>query len=52
MYKIPLLGYQRIYISELSRTRDTAEILFPDRDYIASELINEVPLRSSFDTKK
>ena len=52
MYKIPLIGYQRIYISELSRSRDTAEILFPDRDYLVSGLINEVPLKSSFDTEK
>jgi broad specificity phosphatase PhoE len=51
-YKIPLIEYRRIYISELSRSRETAEILFPDRDYIVSGLINEVPLRSSFDTKK
>ena len=52
MYKIPLIEYQRIYISELSRSRDTAKRLFPDQEYIVSELINEVPLRSSFDTKK
>ena len=52
MYKIPVIGYQRIYISELSRSRDTAEILFPNCDYIVSELINEVPLKSSFDTAK
>lgn len=52
MYKIPVIGYQRIYISELSRSRDTAEILFPNCDYIVSKLINEVPLKSSFDTAK
>ena len=52
MYEIPLIGYQRIYISELSRSRDTAEILFPNCDYIVSELINEVPLKSSVDTAK
>lgn len=52
MYKIPLIEYQRIYISELSRSRDTAEILFPNCDYIVSKLINEVPLKSSFDTAK
>ena len=48
MYKIPVIGYQRIYI----RSRDTAEILFPNCDYIVSKLINEVPLKSSFDTAK
>ncbi len=51
-YRVPMIGYQRIYISELSRSRDTAKILFPDRDYLVTALINEVPLRSSFDTKK
>ncbi|MCR5324228.1 MAG: histidine phosphatase family protein [Lachnospiraceae bacterium] len=51
-YRIPHMDHQRIYISELSRSLDTARILFPERDYIASELINEVPLRSSFDTKR
>ena len=51
-YEIPRIGYQRIYISELSRSRDTAEILFPNCDYIVSVLINEVPLKSSFDTAK
>jgi broad specificity phosphatase PhoE len=51
-YKIPQLGYQRIYISELSRSRATAELLFPGRDYTESGLINEVPLRSCFDSEK
>ena len=51
VYKIPQMDYQRIYISELSRSRDTARFLFLDRDYIESGLINEVPLRSSFDTR-
>lgn len=39
-YSIPQIAYQRIYVSELSRSRDTAG------------LINEVPLNSSFDTKR
>ncbi len=51
-YEIPQIGYRKIYISELSRSRDTAEVLFPNDDYSESGLINEVPLRSSFDTKK
>ena len=51
-YEIPLFGYQRIYISELSRSRSTAEVLFPEHDYAESCLINEVPLRSGFDTGK
>ena len=51
-YSIPRNGCERIYISELSRSLDTAEILFPGYDYTVSGLINEVPLRSGFDTKK
>ncbi len=50
--RIPRIGYRRIYVSELSRSRATAERLFPDREYTESGLINEVPLRSAFDTKK
>ena len=48
----PQIRYEKKYISELSRSRDTAKMVFPNEDYIRSELINEVPLRSSFDTKK
>ena len=51
-YSIPRNGCERIYISELSRSRDTAQLMFPGCDHIKSGLINEVPLRSSFDTKK
>ena len=51
-YEIPQFGYQKIYISELSRSRRTAEMLFPEGEYVESGLINEVPLRSGFDTKK
>ena len=50
-YSIPQLEYQRVYISELSRSRDTAKVLFPKETYSASGLINEVPLKSSFDTR-
>ncbi|MCR4807447.1 MAG: histidine phosphatase family protein [Lachnospiraceae bacterium] len=50
-YNIPRTGYEKIYISELSRSRDTADRLFPDGEFIRSGLINEVPLRSCFDTK-
>lgn len=40
-----------IYISTLKRTKETAEMLFGERDYTITELINEVPLRSSFNSK-
>ena len=46
------IRYQRIYISTLPRSRDTAVKLFPNDKCIESGLIDEVPLRSSFDTKK
>ena len=51
-YKIPEIGYKRVYISELSRSLNTAEKLFPDGDYTETGLINEVPLRSSYDTNR
>ena len=50
-YSIPQTVYQKIYVSELSRSKDTAKILFPNEEYFESRLINEVPLKSSFDTK-
>ena len=50
-YSIPQTEYQKIYVSELSRSQDTAKILFPNEEYVESRLINEVPLKSSFDTK-
>ncbi|MCR5098274.1 MAG: histidine phosphatase family protein [Lachnospiraceae bacterium] len=51
MYSIPQVRCEKIYISELSRSQNTAKKLFPDGEFIKSELINEVPLKSSFDTK-
>ena len=50
-YSIPKTVYQKIYVSELSRSQDTAKILFPNGNYYESRYINEVPLKSSFDTK-
>ena len=50
-YNIPQIRYERVYISELSRSKDTADKLFSDGRFIKTGLINEVPLRSSFDTK-
>ena len=41
-----------IYISTLPRTRQTAEQLFGKRDFHATDLINEVPMRSAFDSPK
>ncbi|MBO5609829.1 MAG: histidine phosphatase family protein [Eubacterium sp.] len=50
-YKIPKNVYRKIYVSEFSRSQDTAKKLFPNGEYFESGLINEVPLKSSFDTK-
>lgn len=48
-YEIPMLEKENVYISTLSRSRDTAVRLFGNRDMIATELLDEVPLRSSMD---
>lgn len=50
-YSIPGLVDGKIYISTLPRTKDTALMLFGQKEFIVSELIHEVPLRSGFDTK-
>lgn len=42
----------KIYISELSRTRETALQLFGDDIFYKSELFNEVPLKSFMDIKR
>ena len=41
-----------VYISELSRTYETACRLFIKNDFIKTELLNEVPLKSIKDTDK
>ncbi|MBR1507459.1 MAG: histidine phosphatase family protein [Eubacterium sp.] len=50
-YSIPQIAYQKIYVSKLSRSKDTAKLLFPSGEYLESPLLNEVPLKSSFDCK-
>lgn len=40
-----------IYISTLKRTRETATYLFGKREFVETELLNEVPLKSCFDCK-
>lgn len=42
----------KIYTSYLSRTNETACMLFGDNVFYKSELFNEVPLRSFIDTKR
>lgn len=41
-----------IYLSMLSRSVHTAEILFPDKKYYEMPEIGEVPLKSFMDTEK
>lgn len=43
-YSAPEGVYSSYYISALPRTRETAQRIFGERDYIVTELINEVPL--------
>ena len=50
-YKVPDIEYQNIIISELSRTHETAENLHVNAKLKKTALINEVPLKSSKDTK-
>lgn len=50
-YSIPDSKFSSYYISTLSRTRETAQNIFGVQDYIATDLINEVPLSASFNTE-
>lgn len=40
----------KVYISTLDRSFQTAKTLFGDMSFFRTELINEVPLKSAFDT--
>ncbi len=50
-YIVPDMEYQNIIISGLSRTYDTAKNLQVKGKFKSTDLINEVPLKSSLDTK-
>ncbi len=41
---------QSVYISGLDRSYQTARMLLGEREFSSTDKINEVPLRSSFDT--
>ncbi len=43
---------QRVYVSELDRSLETARLIFGEKDFCRTGLINEVPLRSAFNTKR
>lgn len=49
---IPKTVYENIYISTLSRSKNTAISLFGEGNLIQTEWIDEVPLKSSLCTKK
>lgn len=46
------MNCQTIYISSLQRSRETAEQLFGERDFISTKLIDEVPLWASVTSNK
>ena len=46
----PGMAYSGYYISTLPRTRETALSVFGEQEYIATDLINEVPLSASCNT--
>ena len=51
-FVIPHFKYQRMYVSTFPQSRNTAMRLFPEASLKETELINEVPLKSGFDTEK
>lgn len=51
VYDLPSIGLYNVFISSLSRSRDTAIDLFDNDKLRQTEWVDEVPLKSSFDTK-
>ena len=43
---------KQVYVSELNRTLETANLIFGEKDFCKTGVINEVPLRSAFNTKR
>ena len=50
-YDIPDFDSQQVYVSTLPRSRDTALEIFGNKDFICTELADEVPLGSSFNCR-
>ena len=50
-YHVPQGDYKAYYVSSLPRTLETAKTVFGERDYIATDLIDEVPISASISTK-
>ncbi len=51
MSKTAICDVSKIYISTLNRSYQTAKKMYGEGDFCRTELINEVPLKSSFDTQ-
>lgn len=51
-FDVSRIKYQTIYISTLQRSRETANQLFGDKDFISTKLIDEVPLCASFTSSR
>ena len=49
---VPQINYQDIYISNLHRSRETANQLFGEKDFISTKLLDEVPLCASVASNK
>ena len=49
---VPQINYQNIYTSSLQRSRETANQLFGEKDFISTKLLDEVPLCASVTTNK
>ncbi|MBR4670457.1 MAG: phosphoglycerate mutase family protein [Butyrivibrio sp.] len=50
-YEVPQVDHATYYVSMLPRTLATAKAIFGEREYIATELLNEVPIAASIRTK-
>ena len=50
-YKLPSIDTDNVFISSLSRSRETAESIFNNFTLRRTEWVDEVPLKSSFDTE-
>lgn len=49
---VPQINYQNIYTSSLQRSRETANQLFGEKDFISTKLLDEVPLCASVASNK
>lgn len=50
-YNMSQEEFCRYYVSSLPRTKETAQMIFGDKEFITQSLIDEVPLSASIDTR-